>query len=109
MNSEDTSLLMVMRRSSECLSYKRETIQLRSKDQDTKIKVPYSNIRGFNFSPYAVQMKCIRPDQYARTITLHYLMDGNVYLRIILKKKELQMPVIIILRALSEMSDYQIY
>ncbi|CAD8211554.1 unnamed protein product [Paramecium pentaurelia] len=68
----------------------------------------YKN-KGFNFSPYAVQMKCVRSDQYARTITLHYLMDGNVYLRIILKKKELQMPVIILLRALTDMNDYQIY
>lgn len=51
-------------------------------------------------------MKCVRSDQYARTITLHYLMDGNVYLRIILKKKELQMPVIILLRALTDMNDY---
>jgi len=42
---------------------------------------------------------------YSRTITLHYLNDGNVYLRILLKKKELQMPIIIIIKALMDVTD----
>jgi DNA-directed RNA polymerase I subunit RPA2 len=48
----------------------------------------YKN-KGFNFSPVAIQMRCVREDLYSRTITLHYLNDGNVYLRILLRKKEL--------------------
>lgn len=54
-------------------------------------------------------MRCVREDSYARTITLHYLNDGNVYLRILLRKKELQMPVILIIKALMDVTDHQIY
>jgi len=50
-------------------------------------------------------MRCVREDMYTRTITLHYLNDGNVYLRILLRKKELQMPVIIIIKALEDLTD----
>jgi DNA-directed RNA polymerase I subunit RPA2 len=50
-------------------------------------------------------MRCVREDLYSRTITLHYLNDGNVYLRILLKKKELQMPIIIIIKALMDVTD----
>ena len=68
----------------------------------------YTSI-GFNFSPLAVQMRCVRDDLYSRTITLHYLNDGNVYLRILLKKKELQMPIIMIIKALLDVTDTQVY
>jgi DNA-directed RNA polymerase I subunit RPA2 len=72
-------------------------------------KRPGYRQKGFNFSQNAVQMRCVREDMYTRTLTLHYLNDGNVYLRILLKKKELQMPVIIILKALEDLTDLQVY
>jgi DNA-directed RNA polymerase I subunit RPA2 len=37
----------------------------------------------------AVQIKSVREDEYSRTITLHYLNDGDIYLRLLMSKKEL--------------------
>jgi len=39
--------------------------------------------RGRLFTPYAVQMRCVRDDLFAQTITLHYLSDGNCSMRLI--------------------------
>ena len=39
--------------------------------------------RGKFFTPYAVQMRCVRDDMFAQTITLHYLSDGNCTLKFI--------------------------
>ena len=43
--------------------------------------------RGPGYTQYAVQMRCVRDDFYAKTFTLHYISDGNVYLRILYKKQ----------------------
>lgn len=42
--------------------------------------------RGKFFTPYAVQMRCVRDDMFAQTITLHYLSDGNCTLKFIYQK-----------------------
>lgn len=33
--------------------------------------------RGKLFTPYAVQMRCVRDDLFSQTLTLHYQSDGN--------------------------------
>lgn len=38
--------------------------------------------RGNLFTPYAVQMRCVRDDMFAQTLTLHYLSDGNCCIRL---------------------------
>lgn len=50
------------------------------------LRSTYSN-RGVGYTQYAVQMRCVREDLFAKTITLHYIADGNVYLRILYKKQ----------------------
>lgn len=65
--------------------------------------------RGPNYTAYAVQMKCVREDFFAKTITLHYLSDGNVFLRILHRKQEFLVPVIVILRSLIDTTDSMIY
>ena len=42
--------------------------------------------RGRLFSTYAVQMRCVREDMFAQTITVHYLMDGNCMMKFIYHK-----------------------
>ena len=42
--------------------------------------------RGRLFSPYAVQMRCVRDDMFAQTIIVHYLTDGNCMLKFIYHK-----------------------
>lgn len=65
--------------------------------------------RGPNYTPFAVQMKCVREDLFSKSITLHYVADGSVFLRILHRKQEFLIPVIVILKALAEISDLQIY
>ena len=42
--------------------------------------------RGRLFSTYAVQMRCVRDDMFAQTITVHYLTDGNCMIKFIYHK-----------------------
>ena len=50
------------------------------------LRSSYTN-RGPGYSEFAVQMRCVREDFYAKTFTLHYITDGNIYLRILYKKQ----------------------
>lgn len=72
------------------------------------VRPSYSN-RGTGYTEFAVQMRCVRDDLYAKTFTLHYIADGNVYLRILYKKQEFLVPVVIILKAICCCSDREIY
>ena len=54
-------------------------------------------------------MKCIREDLYSSTLTLHYVNDGNIFVRIIHRKQEFLIPIIVLLKALIETTDIQIY
>ena len=50
------------------------------------VRSSYAN-RGAGYTPYAVQIRCVREDLYAKTFTLHYIADGNIHLRILYKKQ----------------------
>jgi DNA-directed RNA polymerase I subunit RPA2 len=39
--------------------------------------------RGRLFTPFAVQMRCVRDDLFSQTLTLHYQSDGNCSMRLI--------------------------
>ena len=56
--------------------------------------------RGKFFTPYAVQMRCVRDDMFAQTVTLHYLSDGNCSLKFIYHKQEFLVPAYVLLKAL---------
>jgi DNA-directed RNA polymerase I subunit RPA2 len=45
-------------------------------------------------------MKCIRSDETSQSITLHYVSDGNIFLRLMIKKQEFLIPLGVVLRAL---------
>lgn len=65
--------------------------------------------RGANYSHYGVQIRCVRPDQTSQTNVLHYLNDGNVTMRFSWRKNEYLVPVVMILRALIETNDREIF
>ena len=65
--------------------------------------------RGRQFTTKAVSIRCARPDQTTITVTLHYLHDGNATLRFSLRKQEFFIPVILVLRALKETTDREVY
>jgi len=51
-------------------------------------------------------MRCARSDQSTCTITLHYLSNGTLRLRLSIRKRELMIPLALILRALQpDLSD----
>jgi DNA-directed RNA polymerase I subunit RPA2 len=68
------------------------------------LRPSYTN-RGPGYTEFAVQMRCVREDFFAKTFTLHYISDGNVYLRILYKKQELLCPIALILKAIGGFSD----
>lgn len=65
--------------------------------------------RGRQYTTKAVSVRCARADQTSVTVTLHYLHDGNATLRFSLRKQEFFIPVILVLRALKETTDREVY
>jgi DNA-directed RNA polymerase I subunit RPA2 len=65
--------------------------------------------RGPTFTKFAVQIRSVRPDQTSQTNVLHYLSDGNVTFRFSWKKAEYLIPVMMILKALIETNDREIF
>ncbi|KAJ3289897.1 hypothetical protein HK104_007149 [Borealophlyctis nickersoniae] len=65
--------------------------------------------RGPTYSVYGVSMRCVRPDQTSQTVTLHYCTDGAVTLRFSYRKNEYMVPVLLVLRALVEASDQELF
>ncbi|KAI0717958.1 beta and beta-prime subunits of DNA dependent RNA-polymerase [Fomitopsis betulina] len=65
--------------------------------------------RGPSYTPYAVQIRCVRPDQTSITNTLHYLSNGSAMLRFSWRKHEYVVPIMLILKALVSASDKEIF
>lgn len=68
------------------------------------LRPSYTN-RGPGYTQYAVQMRCVREDCYIKTFTLHYIADGNIYLRILYRKQEFFIPLILIMKAIITYTD----
>ena len=54
-------------------------------------------------------MRCVRDDMFAQTVTVHYLTDGNLMMKFIYHKQEFLIPIYIMLKAIAEVTDLQIY
>jgi DNA-directed RNA polymerase I subunit RPA2 len=65
--------------------------------------------RGHTYTRFGVQIRSVRSDQTAQTVTLHYLNDGNVTLRFSFRKNEYMVPLILIMKALEGATDQDIY
>lgn len=65
--------------------------------------------RGDSYTKFGVQIRCVRPDQSSQTNVLHYLKDGNVTFRFSWRKNEYLVPVLMILKALVETNDREIF
>ena len=65
--------------------------------------------RGPSYTQYAVQIRCVRPDQSSVTNTLHYLSNGSAMLRFSWRKQEYVIPIMLILKALIATSDKEIF
>lgn len=65
--------------------------------------------RGHSYTKYGIQIRSARPDQTSQTNVLHYLSDGNVTFRFSWRKNEYLVPVMMILKALVETNDREIF
>ncbi|KAF2273952.1 beta and beta-prime subunits of DNA dependent RNA-polymerase [Westerdykella ornata] len=65
--------------------------------------------RGPGYTSYGIQIRCVRPDQTSQTNALHYLSDGNVNFRFSWRKAEYLVPVMMVLKALVETNDRDIF
>ncbi|QLG71314.1 hypothetical protein HG535_0B03530 [Zygotorulaspora mrakii] len=72
------------------------------------IRPSFAN-RGASYSQYGVQIRCVRPDQTSQTNVLHYLNDGQVTFRFSWRKNEYLVPVVMILKALTDTNDKEIF
>jgi DNA-directed RNA polymerase I subunit RPA2 len=54
-------------------------------------------------------MKCVREDLVSQTLTVHYLNDGNCLMRLLIRKQEFMIPIILILKCLMDAPDILIY
>lgn len=58
------------------------------------------SVPSHNYFRYAVTMRCARSDQSTCTMTLHYLSNGSMRLRVSIRKQDLMIPLVIVLNAL---------
>ncbi|BCS23981.1 DNA-directed RNA polymerase I core subunit RPA135 [Aspergillus puulaauensis] len=65
--------------------------------------------RGHAYTKFGIQIRSVRPDQTSQTNVLHYLNDGNVTFRFSWRKNEYIVPVMMILKALVETNDREIF
>ncbi|KAJ7591468.1 hypothetical protein C8J56DRAFT_1014091 [Mycena floridula] len=65
--------------------------------------------RGPSYTPHAIQIRGVRPDQTSVTNTLHYLSNGSAMFRFTLRKQEYVIPIMLILKALTGASDKEIF
>ena len=65
--------------------------------------------KNSSFTGHIVQMKCMRDDLYSKNLSLYYTNDGNICLGVVYRKQEFLIPVIVLLKALLETTDVQIY
>jgi DNA-directed RNA polymerase I subunit RPA2 len=65
--------------------------------------------RGPGYTPFGILIRSMRPDQTSQTNALHYLNDGNVNFRFSWRKAEYLVPVMMVLKALVETNDREIF
>ncbi|KAI1649871.1 DNA-directed RNA polymerase I subunit RPA2 [Daldinia loculata] len=73
------------------------------------INRPSFTNRGPAYTPYGIILRSVRPDETSQTNVLHYLNDGNVTFRFSWRKNEYLVPVMMILKALVETNDREIF
>ena len=65
--------------------------------------------RGKHFTPFAIQMRSMRQDMSSQTTTLHYTSTGNMIICLSVRKQQYFIPLGIMLRALYDSSDAELY
>jgi len=61
------------------------------------------------FTEYGVSMRCVGPGEKTQNMVLHYLSNGTAKLKIFFNARAITVPVVMILRALTETTDKKMY
>lgn len=64
--------------------------------------------RGAAYTEFGIQIRSVRQDQTSQTNVLHYLNDGNIMFRFSWRKNEFLVPLMMVLKALTETNDREI-
>jgi DNA-directed RNA polymerase I subunit RPA2 len=64
---------------------------------------------GKGFTPYALSIRCCRPDQTSVSLSLHALNNGDCSIRFSMRKQQYFLPVVAVMRALVDTTDREIY
>ena len=65
--------------------------------------------RGPRFTDLAAVVRCVRPDESAATVRLHYLSGGGAAFAVTVGRAEFFVPAGLILRALGDATDRELY
>jgi len=65
--------------------------------------------RGPEYTKFGTTIRCVRNDQSALTVTVHYLETGSLNVRFVHRKQEFFIPAVLVLKALTGMTDREIY
>ena len=84
-------------------------LQVPRRNYATAIERKAFRNRGTQYSNLGVTMRCVRPDQSSVTVTVHYLVNGGATIRFVLRKQEFLLPVIIVAKALADITDKELY
>ncbi|KAF4123006.1 hypothetical protein GMORB2_6554 [Geosmithia morbida] len=84
-------------------------LQLNKRNFPMAINRPSFQNRGPGYSSYGIIMRSVRPDETSQTNVLHYLNDGNMTFRFSWRKNEYLVPVMMILKALVDTNDGEIF
>jgi len=84
-------------------------LQVNRRNYPMAIKRGAFTNRGPGYTPFGIQIRSMRPDQTSQTNALHYLEDGNVNFRFSWRKAEYLVPLIMVMKALVETNDREIF
>ncbi|KAM0187987.1 hypothetical protein ACHAPA_002607 [Fusarium lateritium] len=84
-------------------------LQMNKRNFPMAINRPSFQNRGPGYTPYGIIVRAVRPDETSQTNVLHYLNDGNMTFRFSWRKNEYLVPVMMILKALVETNDREIF
>lgn len=65
--------------------------------------------RGPTFTEFATAIRCVRPDETGGTMRVHYLTTGSASLALVIRRQEYFLPLALVLKALVETSDAEIF
>ncbi|TWU74349.1 hypothetical protein ED733_006257 [Metarhizium rileyi] len=84
-------------------------LQVNKRNFPMAINRPSFQNRGAGYTSYGIIVRSVRPDETSQTNVLHYLNDGNITFRFSWRKNEYLVPVIMIIKALVETNDREIF